>query len=72
MDRRSFFVGAGAGVVAGTPWTFCGVPAITLPLLQGSDGLPIGVQLVGPRGDDARLLRTARWLAEALNQEKDE
>ncbi len=48
-----------------TPWTFCGVPAISLPLLQGSDGMPIGVQLVGPKGDDARLLRTARWLAEA-------
>lgn len=43
-------------------WTFCGVPAITLPLLVGDNGLPIGVQLVGKRGDDARLLRTARWL----------
>jgi len=47
-----------------TLWTFCGTPAITLPLMQGSHGMPIGVQLVGPRGDDARLLRTARWLVE--------
>jgi Asp-tRNA(Asn)/Glu-tRNA(Gln) amidotransferase A subunit family amidase len=39
------------------------MPAITLPLLQGQGGLPIGVQLVGPRDGDARLLRTARWLA---------
>jgi len=46
-----------------TLWTLCGMPAITLPLLQSSDGLPIGVQLVGPRYGDARLLRTARWLA---------
>jgi len=45
-----------------TLWTFCGMPAISLPLLQGADGLPIGVQLVAARGDDARLLRTARWL----------
>ncbi|MFZ5557628.1 MAG: amidase [Pseudomonadota bacterium] len=45
-----------------TPWTLCGVPALTLPLLQGENGLPLGVQLVGPRMDDARLLRTARWL----------
>lgn len=44
-------------------WTFCGTPAVTLPLLQSEDGLPIGVQLVGRRGDDGRLLRTARWLA---------
>ena len=48
-----------------TIWTFCGTPAITLPLLQGSNGMPIGVQLVSPRGDDARLLRTARWLTQA-------
>jgi Asp-tRNA(Asn)/Glu-tRNA(Gln) amidotransferase A subunit family amidase len=45
-----------------TTWSLCGVPAITLPILQGAHGMPLGVQLVGPRGDDARLLRTARWL----------
>ena len=49
-----------------TIWTLCGTPAITLPLLQGSDDMPIGLQLVGPRGDDARLLRTARWLTQAV------
>ena len=48
-----------------TLWTYCGTPAVTLPLLQGANGLPMGVQLVGRRGDDARLLRTARWLFEA-------
>jgi Asp-tRNA(Asn)/Glu-tRNA(Gln) amidotransferase A subunit family amidase len=47
-----------------TLWTLCGTPAISLPLLQGGRGLPIGVQLVGRRGDDARLIRTAAWLAE--------
>lgn len=46
-----------------TLWTLCGMPAISLPLLQSTTGLPIGVQLVGPRDGDARLLRTARWLA---------
>ena len=46
-----------------TLWTLCGVPTVTLPLLQDAVGLPIGVQLVGARGNDARLLRTARWLA---------
>jgi aspartyl-tRNA(Asn)/glutamyl-tRNA(Gln) amidotransferase subunit A len=49
-------------------WTLCGVPAITLPLLAGANGMPMGVQLVGPAGDDARLLRTARWLALQLSQ----
>jgi Asp-tRNA(Asn)/Glu-tRNA(Gln) amidotransferase A subunit family amidase len=46
-----------------TLWTLCGMPAISLPLLQSAAGLPIGVQVVGPRYGDARLLRTARWLA---------
>ncbi len=49
-----------------TLWTLCGTPAITLPLMEGENGLPLGVQLVGRRGDDGRLLRTARWLVEHL------
>jgi Asp-tRNA(Asn)/Glu-tRNA(Gln) amidotransferase A subunit family amidase len=46
-----------------TLWTLCGMPAVSLPLLESANGLPIGVQLVGPCDGDARLLRTARWLA---------
>jgi len=49
-------------------WTLCGAPAVTVPILQGEDGLPLGVQLVGPKGDDARLLRTARWLVDIVNK----
>jgi Asp-tRNA(Asn)/Glu-tRNA(Gln) amidotransferase A subunit family amidase len=45
-----------------TLWSFTGQPAVALPLLHGENGLPLGVQLVGRRDDDARLLRTARWL----------
>ena len=49
-----------------TLWTLLGTPAITLPLLTGDEGLPLGVQLVGPRGGDARLMRIASWLVEAV------
>ncbi len=49
-------------------WTYLGLPAITQPLLEASNGLPMGVQLVGRRDDDARLLRTARWLSDHLAQ----
>ena len=45
-----------------TTWTFLGMPAITLPLIEGSGKLPLGVQLVGERFDDIRLLQTANWL----------
>ena len=51
-----------------TTWTLLGTPAITLPLLHGPKGMPIGVQLVGLRGNDARLLRTAHWLSEFVAQ----
>jgi Asp-tRNA(Asn)/Glu-tRNA(Gln) amidotransferase A subunit family amidase len=49
-------------------WTMCGMPAVTLPLMTGASGLPLGAQLVGPRGGDARLLRTARWLVDRLGR----
>ena len=43
-------------------WTLVGFPALNVPLLESSEGLPIGVQLVGAPGRDERLLRTARTL----------
>ncbi|MHA1598531.1 MAG: amidase [Alphaproteobacteria bacterium] len=49
-----------------TIWTLCGTPAINLPILQGPNGLPLGVQMVSHKGDDARLLRNARWLLQRL------
>ncbi len=49
-----------------TLWTLAGMPAISLPLMRGANGLPLGVQLVGQRGADTRLLRTARWLVKAI------
>ena len=52
--------------VMNTIWTFCGTPAINLPILQSPDGLPIGVQVVGERNDDARLFRSTCWLLDRL------
>ena len=49
-----------------TLWSLTGMPAVTLPMLQDAAGLPIGVQLVGRRHFDGRLLRTARWLRDRL------
>jgi Asp-tRNA(Asn)/Glu-tRNA(Gln) amidotransferase A subunit family amidase len=59
------------GEATGSPifcslWTLTGLPALTLPLLTGEGGMPLGVQLIGERGDDARLFRTANWLINAL------
>jgi Asp-tRNA(Asn)/Glu-tRNA(Gln) amidotransferase A subunit family amidase len=49
-----------------TIWSYLGTPAVTLPLLRSAAGMPMGVQLIGRRGNDARLLRTARWLVKTL------
>ena len=47
-----------------TVWSFAGLPALNLPLLRLSGGLPLGIQAVGGWGNDARLLRSCRWLVD--------
>ena len=51
-----------------TIWTLCGVPSISLPILRGEDGMPMGAQLVAAKGNDAGLLRVARWLESRSSQ----
>ena len=48
-----------------SPWTYLGVPCVSLPRLT-VEGMPLGVQLVGARGAEGRLMRTARWLDDSL------
>ncbi|PKP72779.1 MAG: amidase [Alphaproteobacteria bacterium HGW-Alphaproteobacteria-6] len=55
--------GTGSPIFNGL-WTLCGTPAVTLPLMWSGGGLPMGVQMIARAGDDARLLRNARWLSE--------
>ncbi len=43
-------------------WSYLGTPCISLPLLEGENKLPLGIQLVGDRYDDHRFLGVARWL----------
>jgi Asp-tRNA(Asn)/Glu-tRNA(Gln) amidotransferase A subunit family amidase len=49
-------------------WTVLHVPAINLPCSRGPQGLPVGVQIVGRRGDDARALAVADWAEQRLLQ----
>ncbi|HEX6720951.1 MAG TPA: amidase, partial [Burkholderiaceae bacterium] len=48
-------------------WSLAGMPALSMPLMHGADGLPLGIQLVGQREGDAKLLRTAHWLQRRLH-----
>jgi amidase len=43
-------------------WTLLGVPCLSLPVLKGPSGLPIGLQIVGRRGADERLVSSAAWI----------
>ena len=43
-------------------WTILHVPTLTLPTHKGPNGLPVGIQLVGPRWQDEKLLSVARWV----------
>jgi amidase len=48
------------------PWTFVGVPALTLPIAFGPNGLPLGLQVVGQYRNDHRLLCIAKWIETVL------
>ncbi len=47
-------------------WTVLGLPCIHLPFAKGPHGLPVGLQVVGAYGQDARLLAAAHWLHQRL------
>jgi aspartyl-tRNA(Asn)/glutamyl-tRNA(Gln) amidotransferase subunit A len=43
------------------PWTYAGIPAISIPTGLDDDGLPLAIQLVGPRAGMDPLLGAAAW-----------
>jgi Asp-tRNA(Asn)/Glu-tRNA(Gln) amidotransferase A subunit family amidase len=47
-------------------WTFLHVPCVSLPAGRGPNGLPLGLQVIGRIGDDARTLAASRWIAQRL------
>jgi Asp-tRNA(Asn)/Glu-tRNA(Gln) amidotransferase A subunit family amidase len=49
------------------PWTFLGVPALTLPAGFGKNRLPLGVQVVGAYRQDHRTLRAAKCIESVLD-----
>ncbi|MEO8987152.1 MAG: amidase, partial [Rhodanobacter sp.] len=49
--------------------SLAGCPAVSLPMGNLPDGLPVGLQLVGPRGSDLRLLELAAACAATLDAE---
>ena len=47
-------------------WTLMGAPAVSIPALEGPNGLPVGLQASGLRRTDDAVLRAASWIGDAL------
>ena len=47
-------------------WTSLHVPCVTVPAGLGPNGMPLGIQIVGRRGDDKAVLAWAQWVAAAI------
>jgi Asp-tRNA(Asn)/Glu-tRNA(Gln) amidotransferase A subunit family amidase len=48
-------------------WTLLHVPCVAIPVARGDKGLPLGLQVIGRIGDDARTLAAARWILTQLS-----
>jgi Asp-tRNA(Asn)/Glu-tRNA(Gln) amidotransferase A subunit family amidase len=48
-------------------WSLLGLPCMTLPVLTGPGGLPVGVQLVGRWHSEAKLLAAAAFIERQLD-----
>ena len=47
-------------------WTLMGVPCVNVPAYVAEGGLPVGVQVIARFGDDARALKVAHFMEQAL------
>jgi aspartyl-tRNA(Asn)/glutamyl-tRNA(Gln) amidotransferase subunit A len=49
------------------PWSFSGLPTITIPSGLSDSGLPLGIQLVGAAYSEGKLLAAAKWCEGVMN-----
>jgi Asp-tRNA(Asn)/Glu-tRNA(Gln) amidotransferase A subunit family amidase len=47
-------------------WTLLHTPAGAVPAGKSANGMPLGIQVIGRIGDDARTLACARWISERV------
>ncbi|MCX4753884.1 amidase [Kitasatospora purpeofusca] len=60
-------LGSTGSAVMSLPWSFAGLPALSLPAGVTAAGLPLGLQVVGEAGADERLLALAAVLEQVLD-----
>ena len=49
-----------------SPWSYTGMPVLSLPFAWTADGLPLATQLVAKRGQEDDLFRTADWVERVI------
>jgi aspartyl-tRNA(Asn)/glutamyl-tRNA(Gln) amidotransferase subunit A len=49
------------------PWSYAGVPVVSIPCGLAADQMPAAIQLVRPHHEDAALLSVAQWCETALD-----
>lgn len=47
-------------------WTLMHGPCVTIPAYTGPHGMPVGIQVVGPVGSDARIIAASKRIAEVI------
>ncbi len=52
-------------------WTLFGLPSLNVPGLKSEEGLPLGVQIIGPYMSDQKTLCIAQWLEGAIKRHLD-
>jgi aspartyl-tRNA(Asn)/glutamyl-tRNA(Gln) amidotransferase subunit A len=58
--------------VFNSPWSFTGMPVVSLPYAWTTEGLPLALQLVAKHGQEDDLFQTAAWCEHALAFERRE
>jgi Asp-tRNA(Asn)/Glu-tRNA(Gln) amidotransferase A subunit family amidase len=53
-----------------SPWSYTGLPAVSIPAGWSGDGLPLAVQVVGPPWQEAELLAAAQWCEQTVGLER--
>jgi Asp-tRNA(Asn)/Glu-tRNA(Gln) amidotransferase A subunit family amidase len=61
-------LGSTGNVAMNVVWTLLHTPCVSVPIGQGPNGLPLGLQVIGRIGDDARTLACARWIESKLKE----
>ena len=51
-----------------SPWSYTGLPTVSFPIGLAANGLPLGIQLIGPANREDALFRAAAWCEDVLQR----